>query len=695
MTNQRRIGAAILLLVFHISPSTPAKSPAKSPASPVHEVFEVINEQSRIDDRRIQASPGPGILPYGNPLAGNSQHNAKLHAQNQQAMFNAEKVRQHRAQLQRLNKGPTQTDSYMRAYHESQESHQLALEQQQSNQKEKKPSTSRAYTATRSSTRPAPVTRTLKRQRTVKRTRGPSHADIDLAKIMQEESVSQDKNRNHRSYGSVEYQYVQPQKYKTVYVTAGPTYDQGVTIKPNGNNGVASMESNEEETQLFTHAVPSETQYEYVFPKQYSQMQQYESAQDIASLNALLKREPDDQLSELNTLIQSDKQTNELETPLDLYFYLKDPSLAQHYANSMYAQIPEYTSALPEVKDHIPITEEVNDIEDPNKSVKAPFTPQPTQVTTTTEDLTTNNINYYSVESTVVTNTERKPSYEALKYERPQKLYSQDGSQRYLHHNIKHEGVQHLNEDGSGVSAYGDDNVSISVKINRNRRSVETLETLETDPFLIPDNYTATIEINETIAKPEAFTRHRLNFNSYNPNTQTFANDDFDDEGYYDDTVTQYDDDDYNLEYDEPNFKYGTRIPNHKLSTNSQIRSPHQDLIGSHTELYGYKPHSHHFTNPSDFSTSYGVPEHIYKLPHDISSVIESLEPVYMLTESQLKSLVGHHNLNIQHLDVFQWQNKMKTKRPHRLRKYRKKHQGRFPSSVKKNLQKLHKLKLL
>ncbi|XP_049882213.1 uncharacterized protein LOC126378092 isoform X2 [Pectinophora gossypiella] len=469
---------AILIVSLHIAIAIPAKNIARP-------VIEVINEQARIDEK---VRP-PGFLPYGNPLAGNSKQNARLHAQNQQAMFNAERVRQHRAQLQRWTKAPQQEDSYMKAYHESQENHQLALEKQQAdNERKQQIREAKAVTA-------APKLRQIQ----VKR--GPKPKQPDVEKITKADAIIRTDRvrsredfktgiRNHRSYGSADYrQYLQPKKYQTVYVSPGPTYDQGVTIKPNGNVGLAALKhaQMQEDNKLYTAAIPSKTQY--VYPKQYHQMQSYQSAYDIDTLNSLLKKNPTDQLSELNALLgkqNSETEKDPLNTPIDLYFYLKDTpeALPQHYDQTKYAQVaPNYASAYThENKDHTPITEEVDDIEDPNNH--RPKTYQLQVVTPTQapeehiETTTTKSNNYYKVEVASQTISapykskpsyyykgEEKPEYLTSYYNQPYQSYVKDPklegdlSERYLHHNAEHKGIQHLSEDGSGVSAYGNDDL--------------------------------------------------------------------------------------------------------------------------------------------------------------------------------------------------------------------------------------------
>lgn len=427
--------AAAILLIFHITATRTAKNNAPS-------VHEIINEQARIDDKRP--------LSYGNPLAGNSQQNAKLHAQHQQAMFNAERVRQHRAQIQRWNAQPQQGDSYMRAYHESQENHQLALEQMQATQREKKPKQRQERTHLRS--RPS----------------------LDPVKLTRADAV--DKNRNHRSYGSVYYNNIQP-KHK-INTSPGTTYDQGVTIKPNGNIGLNNLEK--EQTGLYTEVSPSKTQY--VYPKLYHQMHTYQSADEISALNNLLTKTPQEQVSELNSLTHVNQEygkDNNLETPIDLYFYLNNPNglnivnenKIKYNVDNGYAG--PYATEYINYSDHKPITEEVDDIEEdkvPNLKFQ-PIPQTPTVMPHVYEDPTTTKSNYYKieVEQTVSGNlhgkglefpVQHKPSYTAVKYEKPLNIYHQEASTegiKYLQ--AQQSGVQHLSQDGTGVSAYGDDDI--------------------------------------------------------------------------------------------------------------------------------------------------------------------------------------------------------------------------------------------
>ncbi|XP_041986125.1 uncharacterized protein LOC121738241 [Aricia agestis] len=474
-----------ILLLTLLTPNL--SSSAKNQASPV---YEVVNEQARSDDRiRISSNSG---LPYGNPLAGNQ--NARLHFNNQQAMFNAERMRQLAAQLQRQSRGPKLIDSYMQAYHESQDNHQLALEQQQANiqkdkvknreeyirvnpQRETKDRDEYVREYTRKTENPQSTyglktrTESRKTQRTEpirESARKTQRSEVrELSRRTRPEMMRITKAdakdvryRNHRSYGSVDYyqQYLEPQRYKTVYLSPGPTYDQGVTIKPNGNLGVAQ----ETKTKLLTEAIPSEIKY--VYPKQYHQMQDYKSIQEIQA-NSLLKNQeiPDYSLSDTN------------EAPLDYYFYLKDPTqlLPQNYDQYRYAQLANtyHTTPLP-ATDYKPITEDVDDIEDPNAKNPQAFTPLPPSIPTVpTKDvsvkvvpsLSTIPVNYKPQEQTHIytfdegIKQEETPVAQAVHYYQP---YYEDREEKkkYLHTNVDSTGVQHLTEDGS-VSAYGNDDL--------------------------------------------------------------------------------------------------------------------------------------------------------------------------------------------------------------------------------------------
>ncbi|CAK1594855.1 unnamed protein product [Parnassius mnemosyne] len=449
LSRQHKFITTVFFLTLHMTSS------AKTNSRPV---YEVINEQSRADDKLITTSDS-ARLPYGNPLAGNSQKNARLHAHNQQAMFNAERIRQHKAQSQRWMKTPKIIDSYMRAYHESQESHQLALEQQQANVKENQ-------------RKPAQHTREF-----IKRTQ---KSETDTTKLSKADTVVKpEKMRNQRSYSSVEYQqYLEPNKYQTIYITSPSSYVQGMTIKPNAINAIVHSQQS---SKLYGEAISSEN----VFPKYYP-TNDYKSVQDLETLNSLLSKNPGEQLSEFNALIKATKDNTgthdrELEMPIDLYFYLKDPShkaLSDHYDKTAYAQIP---STQETVKDHIPITEEVDDVENPEEMTKSKVESISTQTPqlhlSTTKDIQyinselTNQIlsagyNPLQEEQYDIKEHERKPNYEALRYGyQPTAYYSADEdntegdlSERYLHHNAK-KGVQHLTNDGSGVSAYNDENL--------------------------------------------------------------------------------------------------------------------------------------------------------------------------------------------------------------------------------------------
>lgn len=721
---------ATLLIIIPVSISKSAKTNAR----PVH---EVVNEQARIDDKVKISSPG---LPYGNPLAGNSQQNAKLHAQNQQAMFNAERVRQHRAQLQRWTKAPIRMDSYMKAYHESQESHQLAVEQQQARSSDVK------VAATTPKAR-----RQERREKKVERVRIQSP---EPTKITKADAVVKERSRNHRSHGSLDYyQHLEPKRYQTVLVSPAPTYDQGVTIKPNGNVGLSHYQTSHE-SQLYTEAVPSNTKY--VYPKHYSQMQEYHSAQDIETLKSMLKKNPNDQLTDLKTLIitanqnKEQEQKSNLETPIDLYFYLKDsprPTLAQQYDYTKYAQIPHYASSyMPEpAKDHKPITEEVDDIEDPNKINKlrtyAPQAVQTQALQETQDTTTTKSNNYYKVEvasQTISTGHKAQykepdyyvnedpaqPSYanyQALQYAPPPAYHGKDEgdqSERYLHHNAQHTGVQHLTGDGTGVSAYGDDSVSNQLAKNTNNRKRRS--TLDTNPFLIPGDTNSTVSSNDT-AVPQAESLIRLNplvrkrFNEMSTFLVTpkfpigeatdYIYDDYEDnirtrqhplrqnqrDAYYEDEY-DYGDDFSDYDY-EPKQKhsYNSYAPNNGYTNQNfnhvKKRFPEVPQYGVPETSYG-TPLT--FDTSGSYSHGYDGAAHHLGISNGHKSPNEHL---YVLSETQLKSLIGHHNLNIEHLDIFQTaSSKKKHKRPS-FRKFKR----RFPpahrqSKIKKTLHKIQQI---
>lgn len=759
----------VLLITLQVAATISAKTKARP-------VIEIVNEQSRIDEKI--RPPGPG-LPYGNPLAGNSKQNARLHAQNQQAMFNAERVRQHRAQLQRWTKAPPQVDSYMRAYQESQENHQIAIEQQQANLRD--------IRQANPVTNPTPA-KSVHSPRPEKKSsnvlRSPEPTKITKADAV----VKNEKSRNHRSYGSVEYQqYLKPKRYQTVYVSPAPTYDQGVTIKPNGNLGLAEY-SQPEEPVLYTAAGPSSMQY--VYPKQYSQMQSYQSAQDIDTLNSLLKKNSNDQLSELSALLKSGKHKSKsnkdsLETPIDLFFYVKDsqsPGLPQHYDQSKYAQIGNYASAYrPEhPEDHKPITEDVDDIEDPNKDVRLKTyglqsflaTEAPEMETTTTKSN-----NYYKVEVASQTisapynpsshklphyyksQEDDKPKYQLLQYaQHPPEYYvkkypkTEDLSERYLHHNAQHTGVQHLTGDGTGVSAYGDDDVSITkidskaanTSHSRNVRSI-----LETDPFItsnissnLTNNDTSTNEtapIAEPWSRANPISNKRFEISPYLM-APTFpvgeANDyEFDDPPIYNrrkpyrqsyddyedsDEEEEFDEDDeYESDYVRPFKNFQVNSASNPFLSYAPLVSYNQnvDLKGSYSKKHRkFNQQSDNFDSFQDYQVqdSYAPPVYgqshqsfaepaVYEppkqnLPMSYGAPVQNphnvVEPVYMLTQSQLKSLIGDSNVNIQHFDVFQLPTHKKP--AHRPKKHKKRYPPRNRySKFRQNVVKLRKLRIL
>lgn len=780
---------AVLLFGLHMTASSPAKNNARP-------VIEVINEQSRIDDKMKP----PGILPYGNPLAGNSIQNARLHAQNQQAMFNAERIRQHRAQLQRWNKAPQQEDSYMKAYHESQENHQLALEQQHFKDDThtavtKAPLRSRIVHNPRQrgiksdSDKPRHDKRGIKDDaRQEKR----SQPVLDIVKITKDDAILKDNTRNHRSYGSVGYkQHLQPKRFQTVVSLApGTTYDQGVTIKPNGNNGLTTLlesSASPEDLKLYTAAIPSETHY--IYPKQYGQMQSYQSAYEIDTLNSLLNKPATEQLSEFNALLNSEKYSfkepsrESLTTPIDVYFYMKDSGDVPKYVEqATYGQIaPTYASAYTSpLRDHTPITEEIDDIEDPNKNNRLKhYGIQPvlaTQAEEAVETTTIKNNNYYKVEVASQTisapykskgvqyyyKEEEQPTHEAVQYAKPT-YYGQeaDSSERYLHHNAQHEGIQHLNEDGTGVSAYADDDVSISdrkISIKTDyRRKARSTEKLDTDPFEVPSNIPPLTEsplvsdLNET-SKAEPLIRvnyfnngqeHRKKELSTFLTTPNFPVgvateydlNDYEDTGFRPSKFSNYDkfsmyDDDEEYEDDSEEYESDYEEQPRHLSNQNRFQNyapssvyNQDDLRGSfskkfkkyrrpslsHQNFQGYPTYSPQNSYGVPIQDTYGPPKLSYPNPTPVygppqvshgvplnygNSVTnpDFIEPVYMLTQSQLKHLIGDSNLNIEHYDIYQ----SPKRRPRRPRKYKHRYSSRpRPRHVKKNLGKLRKLRLL
>ncbi|CAG9790015.1 unnamed protein product [Diatraea saccharalis] len=689
-----KLKIAATLIVLHFAHTQSAKTNAR----PVH---EIINEQARSDDK-TRHNNAPGVLPYGNPLAGNSQQNARLHAQNQQAMFNAERIRQHRAQVQRWTKAPLPVDSYMKAYHESQESHQMAVEQQQASIRDKK--------APNPTTKP-PKTRI--RQSTLKR-------GVRIIPEATKEGSVKDKNRNHRSHGSVDYrQYLEPKMYKTVYVSPAPTYDQGVTIKPNGNIGLTSLKSSDEDVKLFTEAIPSKTRY--VYPKQYNQMQIYESAKDIEALNALLKKAPQIQAAELNSLVNPENTESKdiLDTPIDLYFYMKDPpvqNLASHY-DQTYAQIPPtYASSyMPSlVKDYTPITEEVDDIENPDKDPKVkPYGLQSVLATQKPEIETTSkkSNNYYKVEVASQTiNAGYNPSevnhlndigsykiqaQPLIHYLKNHPTSEGDLSERYLHHNAQHHGIQHLSEDGTETSAYGDESVSIN---NNNESKHRNKRAIKEPSNSIPETTGQITEIPVTIEKketPKSEPLIRINplINNHKKEIETFLttpnfpvgvaidyNTDYESDvsisvpkkrlnrGQYDYSIDDDEFNDYSEDFNTPDYEYsGTQ----NFKQPSLFRDGHRQNYASNlgynqntdlTTSFSNKfrnikryPNlsnrdfydSHNGYNYGPPATSYGVPNvyghpgHQYGLPQRYG-VPNVIEPVYMLTENQLKSLLHY-----------------------------------------------------
>lgn len=710
--------AIILLILQTCKAAKPEKN--TGPA-----VFEVINEQARTDDKKV--------LPYENPLAGNSRQNAKLHAQHQQAMFNAERVRQHRAQLLRWNNQhpKQQVDSYMKAYQESQENHQLALEKMQTNSKEKK---------TRGRSGQA---RTLK-----------DKEQLEPAKITRSDAVN--KNRNHRSFGSLHATH--HNKFK-IHTYPELTYDQGVTMKPNGNLGLHNYAKRH--TTLYTEAIPSKSHF--IYPKLYSQAYAYQTANDISSLSSLLSQTPQEQLTKLNTLISSPKET---ESNHDLYYYLKNSQLSNK-ASSL-ASVGSNSGGHLIQKDFTPITEEVDDIED-NRDPRIKFIQPAPALSQVGDNAITTESSYYKIESEQTVkndapkNTQYFPqdelNYEALKHETPLHFYLNEPSTegvKYL--KSQPTGVQHLTQDGTGVSAYGDDDVSI--KKHRTKRELnteyfvfgnststteklqpvfnETLINLEMNCTLNVYNITLSDLQNETLPTPEELKRSR-----YLPTDNGFnIGEAYDYDYTYDENESNgnskfdySDESDYDYESSIPDYDYevprqrprpirprrpGTNqnLDNRGSFSNRFSKFRHSNFDDYHPESvnrdFGDQFDSLHYGTGHQFglpTTSYGAPIH-YSPPaiqtptsfptishglnpvSQVSGVINSLQPVYMLTQSQIKNLLSNQKLNIEHLDVFQLPHDSfsKSRRP-KFPRQQKPRYRRFPKSGRKyKLGRLRKL---
>ncbi|KAJ0170594.1 hypothetical protein K1T71_013965 [Dendrolimus kikuchii] len=559
------IKIAAMFFILH----TVTCSPVKSADRPVH---EIINEQARSDDVRL-------FLPYANPLAGNSLQNAKIHAQHQQAMFDAERKRQHRAQIMRWNQAPTKADSYMRAYHDLQETHQLELEKEQSTIYEKlispvpppvkqeipkqkadidnakrnidrglkKPRNQRSraiFEEMKLTTATAPPVRqqnptgkpvrvapkrqdnvnlrqSLKNTQVKKETLIDKHGPEITTFIADDDVV----NRNHRSYGSLEYHKFIPNVHGTVQIAPAPAYDQGVYIKSRGNIGYATTyKPTYLPNKLYTNIFPSKTQY--IYPKQYGQeynryinsneYAHYLNAQNIGALQTLLQKRPQEQANELNTLVEnySTESQESISHPL-VYHYVQNQPLYQNYQPAYGGNAINYANynhnyQIPatsgEVTDHTPLNTAINNVL-PKPEPIVPYVQQTitTQVPHIIQPEVTNHFNdqkqvLLSIPPTQVAveqqnvkyfgdiSTEQprvteyyKPEYKPVishkpviphkpiiphKPAIPQKPvvhfldHNRYGevSQSYYHHNNR-PGVQHLNDDGVGVSAYGDEDL--------------------------------------------------------------------------------------------------------------------------------------------------------------------------------------------------------------------------------------------
>ncbi|XP_045485580.1 uncharacterized protein LOC111003710 isoform X1 [Pieris rapae] len=664
------------LILFTLQIATPAKNNARP-------VYEVIHEQARMDDIRL--SSAPDTLPYGNPLAGNSAQNARLHASNQQAMFNAERIRQHKAQLQRLTQGPPLIDSYMKAYHESQESHQQALEEQQATVQDVETTTP----AISHQIRNRPI---QNRQRTRNRDRSGIQKQEFKSRTISVEPEKRtrgvnERSRNHRSYGSVEYEQYLQSKLPLAYLTATGS-DQGVTIKSNGNAGI-TKEQNKESSNLYTTAISSSSKY---LPKA------YHPVKEINALESILRKEPSDQLTEFQTLLNADQTLDNFQYPL------KDPSEHQNPKsyNGAFEQIPSTYASAYSVRDHTPITEEIDDIENPKPYQNTFVIPQVTTVAPLS--MVTNS--YYKIEvasQTIGSAINPNKINEGLTLNQEDSIHENIG-ESYINYP---DGIQHLAEDGTGVSAYGDENVSNKLRFKRSE--------LDTEPFLLPvtnETITETQTPSNTTDNPVAeslrrpFHKKRNDFDIFlTPDFQIGEASDYD----YDETPKRrptpkyesfYGDDDYYEDFDNEHDEPRPISLAEQPLQNTHVSYP-SGIKGSFSHRYG------EFRRPSPGpvyglppTTSYGVPS-LYEPqtfnPSPYISPVNSLvpnvlEPVYMLTQSQLRQLIGQPNLNIEHLDVYQVSKDKK--KMHYRRKFRK----RYPykqRNVRNKLHKLHKLKLV
>ncbi|XP_075987481.1 uncharacterized protein LOC142984055, partial [Anticarsia gemmatalis] len=265
------------------------------------------------------------------------------------------------------------------------------------------------------------------------------------------------------------------------------------------------------------------------------------------------------------------------------------------------------------------------------------------------------------------------------------------------------------------------------------------------------------VDRNETLPTPEELKRNRfIQFDNGHQVGEAYDYDytDYEDEPHSNSKYDYSYDDDYDPDYDSSELDYEYDAPiRAKPNRPNRKRRPNQntELDGSfsnrysrfkHPKYYDYHPQpsddygpppqygppsawpplqsppAHQFGPPSNSygqpiqqygppvmvhpspSTRYGPPQQI-DLTHpasQVSSVIDSLEPVYVLTQSQIKNLVGQQKLNIEHLDVFQYSHEPKPskKRPRRPRypkKQNKRYRGRRPQKGRNKARKLRKLK--
>ncbi|GBP55107.1 Postacrosomal sheath WW domain-binding protein [Eumeta japonica] len=725
-------------------------NPVKSAARPV---FEVINENDRSDldiDELTHSNPG---LPYGNPLAGNSQR-AKQYALSQQAMFNAERVRQHRAQLQRWTKAPQQIDSYMEAYRKSQENHQLALEESQGKPADVPPPETHENA-------PKAVTDLPHRKSTVKARREVNLKTKDTVQFMDEDAIDSDpdKNRNHRSHGSAD---INLSEYKSAYIQGSQSYENGVTIKPHGIVGSTTLNLQTPEgtpsSKLYTEAISNNIQY--VYPKEDLQRKSYKTTEDAETLASLLKKLPHEQFTHSNALIDAATSSHDdsktLNRPIDLFFYLKDASPHTFPKNFE-------TAESASERDQKPITEVVDDVENPHAGEKKAYGFENVLTKGQSSDATRKN-NYHRAEvghepisgleptyhsqikqphEYYTNHQEVEPAYSLQYAQRPHTQETGDLVENYRHD--AHFGVHRLSEDGTDI-AYDIENVSILDRVYQEHRSKRIRRSdveIDTSPFIVPNNETSS-ETTSTSESPLNYSANASNADALilkvsglppvNRNKiSTFLTTpkfpigeaiDYDYveakpinrlkytyESAYEDDGDFYDDDDSDDDYQNAPSLLSVNAPTYAPTAGYNFNP---DLDGSPSERYRkFKRYRHPSTNygvpgnsyeypPNSYgaplnsygapTNSYGTPISSYGAPSNSYGTPPHAEPVYLLSESQLQRLVGHHNLNIEHLDVYHLDKGRKQRHPYRGFRKRYPHRSTKFRKLHKNLHKLHKL---